>query len=155
MTFFQQITTWFAIANLITVRACIGSNKVVRKSEKRLLNVAHSDCKQLIKVAHSNHTLCCRGIIQLQGSYIYRWLSENNGNWCNISCIVSKAVVQSPTARYQEFLISKSWSDSALWQTPLYQQKIRKPKDNTKTPPKLRIHNDCGPTKDGQFYWCG
>ena len=31
--------------------------------------------------------------------------------------------------------------------TPLYQQKIRKPKDNThKRHQKLRLHNDCGPT---------
>ena len=30
--------------------------------------------------------------------------------------------------------------------TPLYQQKIRKPKYYTQTPPKLRLHNDCGPT---------
>ena len=47
-------------------------------------------------------------------------------------------------------------SDSVLWQNPLYQQKIRKPKDNTKTPPKLRLHNDCGPTKYVLFcvtYW--
>ena len=27
-------------------------------------------------------------------------------------------------------------SDSVLWQKPIYQQKIRKPIDNTKTPPK-------------------
>ena len=30
-------------------------------------------------------------------------------------------------------------SDSVLWQKPLYQQKIRKPMDNTKTPPKTSI----------------
>ena len=27
----------------------------------------------------------------------------------------------------------------------LYQQKIRKQMDNRNTPPKLRLHNDCGP----------
>ena len=27
----------------------------------------------------------------------------------------------------------------------------KKQRDNTKTPPKLRLHNDCGPTYDGQF----
>ena len=38
-------------------------------------------------------------------------------------------------------------SDPVLWQNPLYQQKIRKPKDNThKRHQKLRLHNDCGPT---------
>ena len=37
-------------------------------------------------------------------------------------------------------------SDSVLWQKTLYQQKIRKPMDNTKTPQKLRLHDDCGPT---------
>ena len=43
-------------------------------------------------------------------------------------------------------------SDPVLWQNPLYQQKIRKPKDNThKRHQKLRLHNDCGPTKDGQL----
>ena len=37
-------------------------------------------------------------------------------------------------------------SDPVLWQNPLYQQKIRKPKDNThKRHQKLRLHNDCGP----------
>ena len=37
-------------------------------------------------------------------------------------------------------------SDPVLWQNPLYQQKIRKPKDNThKRYQKLRLHNDCGP----------
>ena len=30
-------------------------------------------------------------------------------------------------------------SDPVLWQNPLYQQKIRKPKDNTQTPPKTSI----------------
>ena len=30
-------------------------------------------------------------------------------------------------------------SDSVIWQNPLYQQKIRKPKDNTQTPPKTSI----------------
>ena len=30
-------------------------------------------------------------------------------------------------------------SDLVLWQNPLYQQKIRKPKDNTQTPPKTSI----------------
>ena len=30
-------------------------------------------------------------------------------------------------------------SDSVLWQNPLYQQKIRKPKDNTQTPPRTSI----------------
>ena len=29
--------------------------------------------------------------------------------------------------------------------------KSKKQKDNTKTPPKLRLHNDCGPTEDGQL----
>ena len=29
--------------------------------------------------------------------------------------------------------------DSVLWQNPLYQQKIQKPKDNTQTPPKITI----------------
>ena len=39
-------------------------------------------------------------------------------------------------------------SDPVLWQNPLYQQKIRKPKDNThKRHQKLRLHNDCGPIK--------
>ena len=34
-------------------------------------------------------------------------------------------------------------SDPVLWQNPLYQQKIRKPKDNThKRHQKLRLHND-------------
>ena len=34
----------------------------------------------------------------------------------------------------------KRWrSDSVLWQNSLYQQKIRKPKDNTQTPPKTLI----------------
>ena len=38
-------------------------------------------------------------------------------------------------------------SDPVLWQNPLYQQKIRKPKDNThKRHQKLQLHNDCGPT---------
>ena len=38
-------------------------------------------------------------------------------------------------------------SDPVLWQKPLYQQKIRKPKDNThKRHQKLRLHNNCGPT---------
>ena len=38
-------------------------------------------------------------------------------------------------------------SDPVLWQNPLYQQKMRKPKDNThKRHQKLRLHNDCGPT---------
>ena len=37
-------------------------------------------------------------------------------------------------------------SDSVLWQKPLYQQTIRKPKDNTKRHQKLQLHNDCGPT---------
>ena len=38
-------------------------------------------------------------------------------------------------------------SDPVLWQNPLYQQEIRKPKDNThKRHQKLRLHNDCGPT---------
>ena len=38
-------------------------------------------------------------------------------------------------------------SDPVLWQNPLYQQKIRKPKDNThKRHQKLWLHNDCGPT---------
>ena len=30
-------------------------------------------------------------------------------------------------------------SDPVLWQNPLYHQKIRKPKDNTQTPPKTSI----------------
>ena len=30
-------------------------------------------------------------------------------------------------------------SDLVLWQNPIYQQKIRKPKDNTQTPPKTSI----------------
>ena len=30
-------------------------------------------------------------------------------------------------------------SDPVLWQNPLYQQKTRKPKDNTQTPPKTSI----------------
>ena len=33
----------------------------------------------------------------------------------------------------------RRWSDPVLWQNPLYQQKIRKPKDNTQTPPKTSI----------------
>ena len=33
----------------------------------------------------------------------------------------------------------KRRSDSVLWQNPLYQQKIRKQKDNTQTPPKTSI----------------
>ena len=38
-------------------------------------------------------------------------------------------------------------SDPVLWQNPLYQQKIRKQKDNThKRHKKRRLHNDCGPT---------
>ena len=36
-------------------------------------------------------------------------------------------------------LKKKRRSDSVLWQNPLYQQKIRKPKDNTETPPKTSI----------------
>ena len=39
-------------------------------------------------------------------------------------------------------------SDPVLWQNPLYQQKIRKPKDNTQTPPKTsttqRLRTDLG-----------
>ena len=39
-------------------------------------------------------------------------------------------------------------SDPVLWQNPLYQQKIRKPKDNTQTPPKTlitqRLQTDLG-----------
>ena len=31
-------------------------------------------------------------------------------------------------------------------QKPLYQQKIRKPMDNTKSHQNLRLHNECGPT---------
>ena len=38
-------------------------------------------------------------------------------------------------------------SDSVLWQKPLHPQKNpKKQRDNTKTAPKLRLHNDCGPT---------
>ena len=36
--------------------------------------------------------------------------------------------------------------DPVLWQNPLYQQKIRKPKDTHKHHQKFRLHNDCGPT---------
>ena len=47
-----------------------------------------------------------------------------------------------------EFLVKRKRrrSDPVLWQNPLYQQKIRKPKDNTQTPQKTSITNDCGPT---------
>ena len=36
------------------------------------------------------------------------------------------------------------WSDSVLWQRPPHQQKkeTKKQRDNTKTAPKLRLHND-------------
>ena len=37
-------------------------------------------------------------------------------------------------------------SDSVFKKKPLYQQKIKKPRENTKTPLERRLHNDCGPT---------
>ena len=40
----------------------------------------------------------------------------------------------------------KKRSDSDLWRKPLYQQKIRKPMDNTTRHQNVRLHNDCGPT---------
>ena len=44
-------------------------------------------------------------------------------------------------ARGVETLIKRKRrrSDPVLWQNPIYQQKIRKPKDNTQTPPKTSI----------------
>ena len=36
---------------------------------------------------------------------------------------------------------------------PLYQQKIQKVVDNTNRHQKLPLHNDYGPTMDGQFEW--
>ena len=37
-------------------------------------------------------------------------------------------------------------SDSVLSKAPTATEKYKKQRDNTKTPPKLRLHNDCGPT---------
>ena len=52
----------------------------------------------------------------------------------------------------------KLWVHLRLYQrgkegdlAPLYQSKIRRPMDNTKTPPKLRLHNGCGPISWLQF----
>ena len=43
-------------------------------------------------------------------------------------------------------------SDSVLWQKPLHPQKNSKSNVTThKRHQKLRLHNDCGPTKDGQL----
>ena len=39
----------------------------------------------------------------------------------------------------------------SYYKSPYSNRKIQRLRDNTKTPPKLRLHNDCGPTKDGQL----
>ena len=50
---------------------------------------------------------------------------------------------------------------SPITKAPTPTEKSKKQRDNTKTPPKYRLHNDCGPTLDGQLeeqqqpHWCG
>ena len=38
-----------------------------------------------------------------------------------------------------------------MTKAPTPTEKFKKHRDNTKTQPKLRLHNDCGPTSDGQL----
>ena len=40
---------------------------------------------------------------------------------------------------------------SPMTKAPTSTEKIQKHRDNIKKPPKLRLHNDFGPTYDGQF----
>ena len=40
---------------------------------------------------------------------------------------------------------------SPMTKAPTPKEKPNKQRDNTHTPPNLRIHNDCGPTYDGQL----
>ena len=70
-------------------------------------------------------------------------LYEETANWQVISIALNKIV---------ETVVRLEWEkevdiyDSVLWQNPLYQQKIKKPKDKTQTPPKTSItYNDCEP----------
>ena len=48
------------------------------------------------------------------------------------------------------------WEKEEIWLSPITKaptpaEKSKKQRDNIKTPPKLRLHNDCGPTLDGQL----
>ena len=38
-----------------------------------------------------------------------------------------------------------------MTKAPIPTEKSEKQRDNTKMPQQLRLHNDCGPTEDGQF----
>ena len=54
----------------------------------------------------------------------------------------------------EEIGLKKKRSDSVLRQKPFHQQKIPKSEATTqKHDQKLRLHNDCWPTKDGQLEW--
>ena len=73
----------------------------------------------------------------------------SNSSHCSTT-VLSKHITSALTAvkdhvlKYSETAFSNSKrkrrrTDPVLWQNPLYQQKIRKPKDNTQTPPKTSI----------------
>ena len=94
-------------------------------------NKAINSIKTFSRILIVLHTGSCLHVVKAEEKYIL--IFKNMTRSGETDLIVNREKEGDLTQSYDKTLA-------------LYQQKIRKAMDNTKTPPKLWLHNDFGPT---------